>query len=106
MSEEQEIQQLVDARISHALNVQDERNRQYLDKKMEEMRDWLKTGFPEGDPVEHRKYHQTQMKYMQDRIELWRDIRKKTLAGAIWLLLLGAGKAIWEALILRVQGGP
>ena len=79
--------------------------RDHFDEKFSELREHLDTAFIGGDPVEHRKGHELHVKFMNDRIKLWEDIRSKTLVGLVWMFVLFAGQAAWALLIQKLGGG-
>lgn len=78
--------------------------RDHFDAKFTELREHLDTAFIGGDPVEHRKGHELNVKFMNDRIKLWEDIRSKTLVGLVWMFVLFAGQAAWALLVQRLGG--
>lgn len=55
----------------------------HFDRKIDEMIAMFKSGFPEGDPVEHRKVHESYIQESKDRAELWRGLRMKLMSGGV-----------------------
>jgi hypothetical protein len=56
----------------------------------------LARAFPDGDLEAHCRYHEEQVEREQDRKQLWRALRDKTLGAIIWALLAAIGTAIWQ----------
>ena len=88
----------IDERIESALLKHEHRMKQMVS-------DLFEKAFPDGDPEGHRRYHETQIRYMEEKVKLWQDIRSKTLAGVVWLGLLACGTAIWEYIKSAIQRG-
>lgn len=104
MITERELRETIDDRINAALDDQDVRNREYFDERMDEMKAMMKSAFVEGDPVEHRKYHELLVKHITARTKLIEDVRNKTFAGLVWLGLLWFGTALVEYAKARMLG--
>jgi len=95
----------IDAKIQAAMTAHADKHTAQLDARMKELRDMFSSAFPDGDPSGHRTYHEAQIKYMEERVKLWQDIRGKTLAGVVWLGLLALGTAVWEYVKAAVSRG-
>ncbi len=65
-------------------------------EKLEELNKTLLSGFPNGDPVEHRKDHETSIKLDNDKKELYKNIREKVITSAVWGMVVMIGLAVWE----------
>ena len=68
----------------------------HFDARMDELTALLKSGFPNGDPVEHRKVHENYIKDASDRAELMKSIRDKSITGIFLSLGSFVLLAIWE----------
>lgn len=69
--------------------------REHFDKRIDEMLDTFKSGFPNGDPVEHRKVHESYIEEAKERAELWHELRKKVLSGGVLAALGVIGSIVW-----------
>jgi hypothetical protein len=67
-----------------------------LEKKIE-------SGFPLGDPIEHRKVHEQCIKDAAERAALWKSVREKTITGIIWAGLILLSTSLWEYLKTLVK---
>ena len=67
-----------------------------LEKKIE-------SGFPLGDPIEHRKVHEQYIKDAAERASLWKSLREKTITGIIWAGLILLSTSLWEYLKTLVK---
>ena len=72
-------------------------------EKLEELDKTLKSGFPHGDPIEHRKDHETKIKLDNEKAALYKTIREKVISSAVWGMLVLIGLAIWEYIKAGVQ---
>ena len=90
------IEDAIDIRIKQHLADYETRLTQILRKELMEATSRFALAFPEGDPDGHRRYHETQIAYMQSRIKFWEELRNKTLIGIVWMFLLAAGGAALE----------
>lgn len=86
----------LDLRIKQHLADYEARLTQILKQELTEATSRFALAFPEGDPDGHRRYHETQIAYMQSRIKFWEELRNKTLIGIVWMFLLAAGGAALE----------
>lgn len=68
-----------------------------------EMKALVQSAFPNGDIEAHRRVHEGYIKNANDRADLWRAVREKTVSGAVFgalgLLLMAA----WEYLKAGVK---
>lgn len=72
--------------------------REHFDKLIDEMLSLFKSGFPEGDPVEHRKVHESYIREAKERAELWRGMRMKLLSGGVLAVFGVLGSlGVWVA---------
>ncbi|WP_018991310.1 hypothetical protein [Aromatoleum toluclasticum] len=100
-----ELEEHIDERIRLRLadHAADEGRR--MDGKFDELKTLLASAFPGGDPLEHKRYHDEVIEWMQERRALWISIREKTITGLLWALLVGMGGAIWHAIKTKILGG-
>lgn len=92
----------LDLRIQQHLEAHEARLLQALKVQLAEMSTRFDSAFPEADPDGHRRYHETQIAYMQSRIRFWEELRNKTLIGIVWALLLALGGATLEYAKLKL----
>ncbi len=95
--------ELVEDAVKEAMEEHEEKVRQHLDARFNELKAIMLSAFPDGDPIGHRQYHQKQIDYMNERIALWRDIRNKSVVGTLWLLGSFIAMAAWEYIKRQVQ---
>lgn len=65
-------------------------------EKLNDLDKTLKSGFPNGDPVEHRKDHETKIKLDNERANLYKQIREKLITSAVWGMIVMIALAVWE----------
>lgn len=90
--------QQIEQALKQAMERHDVQVKAHLDNRFDELKNIMLSAFPDGDPVGHRQYHQTQIDYMNERRLLWKDIRSKSIIGGLWLLLGFLGMAVIEYL--------
>ena len=78
--------------------------REHFDKKIDDLIKMVQSGFPDGDPVEHRKVHESYIKEAKERAEMYRSMRDRLLSGGalavfgvVGGLLYWVAHAAWEA---------
>lgn len=88
----------IEAAVKEAVEKNEARVKQHLDNRFDELKSIMLSAFPDGDPVGHKQYHQTQIDYMNERRQLWKDIRSKSVIGLLYLGLTLIGTAVWQYL--------
>ena len=91
-----ELEKYIDERIELRLNEHAKTEADQFNTRFDKLEALLKSGFPGGDPEEHRRYHDEVIDFMRERRELWRAIREKTLTALLWSGLLTLGSAIYH----------
>lgn len=91
-----ELERHIDERIRVRLEEHAKTEAERLDARFDRLEGLLKSGFPGGDPEEHRRYHNEVMEFMKERRELWKSIREKTLTALVWSGLVALGSAIYQ----------
>lgn len=82
--EERRVNEIVDARLAES----ETRQKQAMDEGFERVCTLIRSGFPDGDPAEHRKAHEQMIAAHRERADFYRDLRKQ-LAGKGVLALVG-----------------
>ena len=57
----------------------------------------LKTSVPDGDLVEHRRYHERLIADAADRKAMWKGARDNAVKSASWIVAVFVATAIWNA---------
>ncbi len=88
--------------LAEAVDVIDQQLARRLDERMGPMEDLIRSGFPDGDPTGHRRYHEAEMARIEARAAFWEKMRFEL---AKWGLI---GFAAWalQALLRAVLSGP
>lgn len=66
--------------------------------------DLIKSGFPNGDPVEHRKAHEQMMRYVEKRERFISDLSMHLAKGGVWALAVFMGVSMWHFFVGKVTG--
>ncbi len=82
------MQQMVDERIEHHLGQSERRQKDRMDKGFHDVCELLRSAFPDGDPVEHRRAHEQMIEFHKQRADFYRDL-KKQLASKGMLAIVG-----------------
>ncbi len=72
-----------------------EDQRAHFDRRIDDMLTTFKSGFPNGDPVEHRKVHESYIEEAKERAELWHELRKRVLSGGVLAAIGVLGTIGW-----------
>lgn len=80
----------------HHVKTDNELIREHFDKRLDEVIVLIKSGFPNGDPVEHCKAHEARIKNAAERAELYKSIRDKSITGVFLSLASFVLLALWE----------
>jgi hypothetical protein len=62
--------------------------KQAQDKKHEELLEFVRSGFPDGDAHAHKAYHAAVLKTVEGREELRKELVKKIVTGSVWGFIL------------------
>lgn len=81
-----------------AINTRFELLEKRIIEKLEELNKTLLSGFPNSDPVEHRKDHETNIKLDNEKNELYKNVREKVITSAVWGMVVMISLALWEYL--------
>ena len=100
-----ELKQHIDERIRLRLDEHAKTETDQLNAMFDKLEALLKSGFPGGDPDEHRRYHDEVIDFMRERRGLWRAIREKTLTALLWSGLLTLGSAVYHYIKTKL-GAP
>ena len=100
-----ELEKHIDERIKLRLDEHARTETDQLNTRFDKLEALLKSGFPGGDPEEHRRYHDEVIDFMRERRELWKAIREKTLTALLWSGLLTLGSAIYHFIKAKL-GAP
>jgi len=100
-----ELEQHIDERIRLRLDEHAKTETAQLNARFDKLEALLKSGFPGGDPDEHRRYHDEVIDFMRERRELWKAIREKTITALVWSGLLALGSAIYHFIKTKL-GAP
>jgi hemerythrin len=60
----------------------------HIDDRFDALEKLIKSGFPDGDPEEHRKVHEARIKEAKDRAEVRLAVKKSLYSSGIWLAIL------------------
>ena len=81
-----------------------EEQRAHFDAKLDELIKLIRSGFPNDDPVEHRKVHESYIRESKERSDMYKSLRDRLLSGGVLAffgvvggLLYWIGHAAWEA---------
>ena len=61
---------------------------QHMDERFDALEKLIKSGFPEGNPEEHRKVHEGYIKEAKEREEVRMAVKKSLYSSGIWLAIL------------------
>jgi len=75
----------------------------HVDKRTEEIRTLIKSGFPEGNIEKHKEVHEKFIAESQDRLNMWKTLRDHVLKGIAWSGIGIICLAIWEYIKLEVR---
>ena len=60
----------------------------HMDDRFDALEKLIKSGFPEGDPEEHRKVHEGYIKEAKEREEVRMAVKKSLYSSGTWLAIL------------------
>lgn len=91
-----ELERHIDERIKQRLEEHANSESLMINHRFDTLEALIKSGFPGGDPSEHKRYHEEVIEFMRERRELWKSIREKTLTALLWSMIVAGGAAIWQ----------
>lgn len=60
----------------------------HMDDRFDALEKLIKSGFPDGDPEEHRKVHEGYIKEAKEREEVRMAVKKSLYSSGTWLAIL------------------
>ena len=60
----------------------------HMDDRFDQLEKLIKSGFPEGNPEEHRKVHEGYIKEVKEKEEVRLAVKKSLYSSGIWLFIL------------------
>ena len=66
-----------------------------LEDSIGELKDMIQSGFPNGDPDEHRKSHEREEAAQRLTEKRWEIVKTKLLENSMWALMVAAVLAAW-----------
>ena len=100
-----ELEKHIDQRIKERLDERGKIESKMINQRFDALEALIKSGFPGGDPSEHRRYHDEVIEFMRERRELWKSIREKTLTALFWSMIVAGGTAVWQYIKAKL-GAP
>lgn len=67
---------------------QSDRFQQHMDERFDALEKLIKSGFPDGNPEEHRKAHERRIKEAKEKEEVRLAVKKSLYSSVIWLAIL------------------
>ena len=61
---------------------------QHMDERFDALEKLIKSGFPDGNPEEHRRIHERRIKEAKEREEVRLAVKKSLYSSGIWLAIL------------------
>ena len=61
---------------------------QHMDERFDALEKLIKSGFPDGNPEEHRKVHERHIKDAKEREEVRLAVKKSLYSSGTWLAIL------------------
>lgn len=61
---------------------------QHMDERFDALEKLIKSGFPNGDPEEHRKVHERHIKEAKEKEEVRLAVKKSLYSSGIWAAIL------------------
>ena len=77
--------------------------REHIDDRFDKLMELVESGFPGGDPVEHRKVHEGYIRDAAQRAELRSAVIKQVLTGTVWASLVLLAGLAWTAFKAEVK---
>ena len=76
---------------------------QHMDERFDALEKLIKSGFPDGNPEEHRKVHERRIKEAREREEVKLAVKKSLYSSGIWLAILTLVAALASYLGIEVR---
>lgn len=61
---------------------------EHMDERFDKLEKLIKSGFPDGNPEEHRRVHERRIKEAKEREEVRLAVKKSLYSSGIWLAIL------------------
>ena len=83
--------------IAGILKQQDVDAETKLDEHYSRMESLVKSSVPDGDLIEHRRYHERLVADAADRKAMWKGARDNAVKSGSWIVAVFVATAIWNA---------
>lgn len=83
--------------IAGILREHDKDHTANLAEHCDRMEALVKTAVPDGDLIEHRRYHERLIADAADRKAMWKGVRDNIVKSASWIGVVFVGTALWNA---------
>ena len=90
--------------IAGILKQQDVDAETKLDEHYSRMEALVKSAVPDGDVIEHRRYHERLIADAADRKAMWKGVRDNIVKSASWIAVVFVGTALWNAFKTYLPG--
>lgn len=100
---QERIASIVKSAVDDALKEHKADVTRHIDESMKDLKAYIATGYPDGDPVGHRMAHEKGIRDAERWERLKTSVAEKLLTGGVWGLLLFVGLAVWETLKREAQ---
>lgn len=91
-----ELDARIDERIAKRLDAFSEALKQQHDEQYQRLVELFKSGFPNGDPVEHRIAHEEMMRMVRARRRFFEELGLHLAKGGVWALAVFLGLVLWQ----------
>lgn len=90
------LQNMIDERIAEHLNASERRQEAHMSEGFDRVCQMLRSAFPDGDPVEHRKAHEQMIEFHRQRTEFYRDLKRQLASKGVLALVGILLIALWH----------
>ncbi|NMG64872.1 hypothetical protein GPA19_07930 [Azoarcus indigens] len=86
--------------LAEAVDVIDQQLARRLDERLGSMEDLIRSGFPDGDPAGHCRYHEAEMARIEARAAFWSKLRFELAKWGLLGFLGWCVFALWRAALV------
>lgn len=100
---EDRVELLIERSVASALEDHESKMLSHMDQHYTQVRELIRSAFPNGDPHGHRMAHEAQIKQADGWQKLKAEVVSKFVTGGIWVAAGWAAVTLWNSILSNIK---